>query len=115
MKYHSDDEDLELSKEVMEKDEVAVMSYDINVLLTTDEEVLGKVTKLKAKVVDGKLEFSSDKFSTYILTYNDKPTVTETSANPNTGDHITKYFVLALISLISIIICKKMKNTCKNH
>lgn len=35
MKYHSDDEDLELSKEVMEKDEVAVMSYDINVLLTT--------------------------------------------------------------------------------
>ena len=147
------DEDLELSKEVMEKDEVAVMSYDINVLLTTDEEVLGKVTelkkeikitidlpenlpkvkenytreyyfirihdnkvtKLKAKVVDGKLEFSSDKFSTYILTYNDKPTVTVTSANPNTGDHITKYFVLALISLISIIICKKMKNTCKNH
>lgn len=79
---------------------------------------------------DGKINFGTDKFSTYALAYTDtatasKPTdettntaeeaktteSTSNTSNPKTGDSIVKTFILFTVSLIGIVlIVKKMKH-----
>ena len=58
---------------------------------------------------DGTITFISDKFSDYILTYED----VDATTNPNTLDNITTYIILSIISIIGIsgiVLYKKVNN-----
>ena len=48
---------------------------------------------------NGKVEFETDKFSTYILVYED----VEAATNPETSDGIALYMIIASISLIGLV------------
>lgn len=48
---------------------------------------------------DGTVTFASDKFSTYILAYED----VQNTTNPNTGDNILVYLVLSVISVAGLM------------
>ena len=61
----------------------------------------GVVDKLETELNGDILSFETDKFSTYALTYEDVD-------NPKTGDSILTYVVLSIISLIGLIIYKKV-------
>ena len=68
------------------------------------------------EVKDGKVTFETDKFSTYVLAYEDvkAETTTNTTKNPNTFDGISLYMIIASISFIGlasvITYSKKAKN-----
>ena len=64
---------------------------------------------IPATLKDNMLSFSSDKFSTYALAYEDKNTKEE--ANPNTSDNILVFLSLATLALVgSIKVYKKLHN-----
>lgn len=64
---------------------------------------------IPATLKDNMLSFSSDKFSTYALAYEDKNTKEE--ANPNTSDNILVFLALATLALVgSIKVYKKLHN-----
>ena len=60
----------------------------------------GVVREIDVKVNGKTATFETDKFSTYALTYTD--TSLETSSSPKTGDNITMYVVMFIISLLGI-------------
>ena len=60
----------------------------------------GVVREIDVKVNGKTATFETDKFSTYALTYAD--TSLETSSSPKTGDNITMYAVMFIISLLGI-------------
>ena len=58
----------------------------------------GVVEELDVKV-DGKTAtFETDKFSTYALTYTD----VEKTSSPRTGDNITMYVIMFIVSILGI-------------
>lgn len=72
----------------------------------------GETTKIEAEVVDGKIVFETDKFSTYALAY------TDTVKNPQTGDNIIAYMIALLVSLTGIaggVLYLKKSKTVKNN
>lgn len=89
----------------------------------------GDVELLPVTVVDGKLQFESDKFSTYAIAYKDVKkdnkndennnidnTKTENENNdskddtiPKTGDSIIYYVIIALASIVCLIVTVKMR------
>jgi len=66
--------------------------------------------ELSAVEKDGKVTFETDKFSTYILTYED----VKDTKNPNTFDGISLYMIIASVSLVGLVslvlFAKKAKN-----
>ncbi len=58
----------------------------------------GVVEELEVKVNGKTATFETDKFSTYALTYAD----TEKTSSPKTGDNITMYFIMFIVSLLGI-------------
>ncbi len=68
----------------------------------------GETTKLDVEIVDGKLVFETDKFSTYALAYSDvkdeEKTTTEVkpTENPKTTDEGIGYILITLISILGI-------------
>lgn len=58
----------------------------------------GKVTELDVKVNGNIGTIETDEFSTYALTYTD----TEKTSSPKTGDNITMYVIMFIISLLGI-------------
>lgn len=65
----------------------------------------GEVAVLPVTVnEDGTLTFETDKFSEYMLTYTDTP------VNPNTSDNILVSFGLAIISVVGLILIRKLRN-----
>ena len=82
----------ELPDELINKNSKVERSYKI---LRLHE---GSVEELDVKV-DGKTAtFETDKFSTYALTYTD----VEKTSSPKTGDNITMYAIMFIISLLGI-------------
>lgn len=91
----------------------------------------GEIELLNATEVNGKLEFKSEKFSTYAIAYKDvkkttenttqnpkaddniieykdvKKTTENTTQNPKTGDNIIVYVIVSIIAIIGIVILKK--------
>lgn len=67
----------------------------------------GEVEELESEIIDNKIVFKTNKFSTYVLTYHD------TITNPQTGDNLTNNIILAIISVIVLaivlIVYKKKK------
>ncbi len=84
----------ELPDELINKDPNIERTY--KVLRLHD----GVVEELEVKVNGKTATFETDKFSTYALTYTD--TSLETSSSPKTGDNITMYVVMFIISLLGI-------------
>ena len=88
----------------------------------------GEIELLNVTETDGKLKFESDKFSTYAIAYKDveKSTsdtkdnstkneeIKNDTSNPKTGDSIIVYATIAIVSMIGIIILKKL-NTSKKR
>lgn len=60
----------------------------------------GETTKLDVELVDGKLVFETDRFSTYALAYNDVKN--NEVVNPQTLDNVNSYVAIAIISLVSL-------------
>ena len=60
----------------------------------------GVVREIEIKVNGKTATFETDKFSTYALTYTDISL--ETSSSPKTGDNITMYVMIFIISLLGI-------------
>lgn len=56
----------------------------------------GVVDVLDTQFINGKIVFKTNKFSTYTIIFADE------IKNPQTGDNLTKYIIISLISLISI-------------
>ena len=72
----------------------------------------GKTDKLPVTVnEDGLLSFTTDKFSTYALTYVDS----KLGGTPNTSDNsiVSMYVVVATISLAILVVLKKKEALCK--
>lgn len=74
----------------------------------------GETTKIPAKLVNGKIEFETDKFSDYALTYTDQ--ITEENTNKGKLDDVPKtssvnyvifFIVFSLLSIISIKLLKR--------
>jgi len=69
-----------------------------------------ELDELEAVEKDGKVTFETDKFSTYILTYED----VKDTKNPNTFDGISLYMIIASVSLVGLVslvlFAKKAKN-----
>ena len=57
-----------------------------------------ETTILPAIEKDGKVTFETDKFSTYVLAYED----VKDTKNPNTGDNMLVYFAAAVMSVIGL-------------
>ena len=71
----------------------------------------GEIELLNATETNGKLEFKSNKFSTYAVAYKDvEKTIQNNEKNPKTGDHIIAYAIVSIISIAGIIILKKKNN-----
>ncbi len=51
---------------------------------------------------DGTISFKTDKFSTYVLVYDDVVATSSVPANPDTYDGISSYLILGAISLIGL-------------
>lgn len=92
----------------------------------------GKIELLDAKETSGKLEFESDKFSTYAIAYKDVKKNSDTNINedetnnsntsdktenkentdvtiPKTGDSVTVYAIIAVVSCIGLAVTIKMR------
>lgn len=72
----------------------------------------GKTEKLEVTVnKDGSLSFTTDKFSTYVLTYVDS----KLGGTPNTSDnsYVGMYIVMATLSLATILVLKKKEEFSK--
>lgn len=76
----------------------------------------GETTKLEAKLVNGKIEFKTDKFSDYVLTYTDEATKEETKTDKGKLDDVPKtssinytimFIIISLMTIISIKILKR--------
>ena len=75
----------------------------------------GETTKLDAKLVNGKIEFETDKFSDYALAYVDETTTTKEENKgklddvPKTGfiNYTTMFIIFGLMALISFKILRK--------
>lgn len=76
----------------------------------------GETTKLEAKLVNGKIEFKTDKFSDYVLTYTDEATKEETNTDKGKLDDVPKtssinytimFIIISLMTIISIKILKR--------
>ena len=76
--------------------------------MNTNQEF--EYTELEAIEKDGKVTFETDKFSSYILMYEDVKDTT----NPNTFDGISLYMIIASVSLVGLVslvlFAKKAKN-----
>lgn len=63
-----------------------------------------EVAKLDAKDNgDGTVAFETDKFSVYVLAYEDVQNTTSTS-NPDTGDNALTYLVISIISVVGLML-----------
>lgn len=74
-----------------------------------------ETTVLEAKDnQDGTVTFETDKFSTYVLAYEDVKTETSSTSNPDTLDGISLYMIIAAASLVGlgslVVYTKKAKN-----
>ena len=74
----------------------------------------GETTKIEANLVNGKIEFKTDKFSDYVLTYNDEiETKSENKGKlddvPKTGNiNYTIFFIImGIMTLVSIKLLKR--------
>lgn len=74
----------------------------------------GETTKIEANLVNGKIEFKTDKFSDYVLTYNDEiETKSENKGKlddvPKTGNiNYTMFFIImGIMTLVSIKLLKR--------
>lgn len=79
----------------------SLINNDININRTYTIYLLhnGEISK-KDVTVNGNIgTFETDRFSTYLLTYNDTPATN----NPKTGDNIFIYMILAIISIVGLI------------
>lgn len=84
----------------------------------------GKIELLQATLVNGKLQFESDKFSTYAIAYKDVEKKSEqennnttvnsnlksNGENPQTGDSIIIYAILAVVSIVGLYVAMRLKN-----
>lgn len=58
---------------------------------------------LPATEKDGKVIFETDRFSTYVLAYEDVK-IEEKTENPKTGDNMLMYFVVSFISIVGLML-----------
>ena len=72
--------------------------YSVVRLHYNEETKKNEVSTLEAKEKDGKVTFETDKFSTYVLAYED----VKDTKNPNTGDNMLVYFAAAVMSVIGL-------------
>ena len=65
----------------------------------------GVAEELETTVADGNVTFTTDKFSTYAITYQD----VKNTKNPGTGDSIVAYVAMFAIATVSLVVVSKRK------
>lgn len=93
---------LDVPKTIEELKEGYTRKYSVIRIHENDDNKF-ESSVLPATEKDGKVTFETDRFSTYVLAYEDVKNEIKTE-NPKTGDNMLTYFVASIISVVGLML-----------